>query len=103
MSVLFAPLIMVTLVLFARRDVTVTGPVIDIELGLEHGGELAVEVMMETWPSALFECWIDTDGVRASEDFPVSGFTDIDCGWCGGLVMIVGPFVVLGGAPITIL
>lgn len=73
----------------ARREVTVTGPDIDIGLVLgefispEEVFVLAPDVITDTLPSAVFECWMDTDevmGVKASEDLPdVSGFTDIAC------------------------
>lgn len=106
---LFA-LIMVTLVLLARRDVTVTGP--EMATGLDGltamGPEpgCADDVTTDTVPSAVFECWIDTDdvmGVRPSDDLPdVSGFTDIDCVARGGPGIIVWLFVVVG-APISIL
>lgn len=79
-------LIIVTLVLFARRDVTVTGPsgFVPTDTGpevvwsrLDPLGEL---VITETCPSAVFECWMETDGTSASDDLPdVKGFTDIDC------------------------
>lgn len=83
---------MVTLVLFARLEVTVTGPKMDTgleftDIGPEPwvmiaGPVLAVEVITETWPRAVLECCMDTDeviGVRASMDLPVvRGFTEMD-------------------------
>lgn len=91
-----------TLVLLARRDVTVTGPDIDIGfvLGVFISPEdvlvFAPDVITDTLPSAVFECWMDTEevmGVSASEDLPdVSGFTDIDCDWSAdGPEIIVWP------------
>lgn len=94
-------LIIVTLVLLARRDVTVTGP--EIEIGLvgltDIGPEPGVlDVTTDTFPNAVLECWMDTAdviGVKPSDDFPgVSGFTDIDCVDRGGpdiMVWLLGP------------
>lgn len=75
-----------TLVLFARLEVTVTGP--DIDIGFEGPFIVpdvfvfAPDVITDTFPSAVFECCIDTAdviGVIASDDLPdVNGLTDID-------------------------
>lgn len=92
-------LIIVTLVLLARRDVTVTGP--EIEIGLvgltDIGPEPGVlDVTTDTFPNAVLECWMDTAdviGVKPSDDFPgVSGFTDIDCVDRGGPDIMVWLF-----------
>lgn len=97
--------IIVTLVLLARRDVTVTGP--EIEIGLVGLTDIGVlDVTTDTVPRAVLECWMDTAdviGVRPSDDFPeVSGLTDIDCVARGGpdiivwlLVQVVAPMSML--------
>ena len=91
--------IIVTLVLFARLEVTVTGP--DIEIGLvgltDIGPDPGVlDVTTDTVPNAVLECWMETAeviGVSPSEDFPdVNGFTDIDCVARGGPDIIVWLF-----------
>lgn len=96
---LFELLIIVTLVLFARRDVTVTGPEIEIGfVGLTDNGPepgWLFGVTTDTVPNAVLECWMDTAdviGVKASDDLPdVSGLTDIDCVATGGPEIIAWP------------
>lgn len=96
---LFA-LIIVTLVLFALLEVTVTGPQTfpGLFVLMVTGPEPRVWVTIgplllftDTCPRAMLECWMDTDAGMVSEDFPVRGFTDIDWFWRAG-----GPDIIVG-------
>lgn len=85
---------MVTLVLLALRDVTVTGPVTltgltlgAIVIGLEAKFCVSIVgpavLVTDTCPKAVFECCMETDegtfgAGSMSDDLPVSGLTDID-------------------------